>query len=50
MIELACPWCQEPVRVDFAAFVETAIVRCDSCHVVVELAEPERAEAIALAA
>ena len=50
MIELECPWCQEPARVDFAAFVETGAVRCESCRVVVELADPDVARAIALAA
>jgi hypothetical protein len=50
MIELECPWCQEPARLDFAAFVETGAVRCESCRVVVEPGEPDLAQAIALAA
>jgi hypothetical protein len=39
MIELECPWCEEPARVDLALLVQTSAFSCESCRVEVELAD-----------
>jgi hypothetical protein len=50
MIELECPWCEEPTRIDLATLTETAAVRCDACRVQVDFSGPDQPRAVALAA
>ena len=41
MIELECPWCEQPCRVDGATHVATPlVVRCDGCGVEVTVEDP----------
>ena len=50
MIELDCPWCDEPVRLNLAALTETATFRCETCRIAVEVGEPDVRPSLALAA
>jgi hypothetical protein len=50
MIELECPWCQEPSRLDFSAFgAETCTLRCEGCGVEVTVGD-QPSEALAAVA
>jgi hypothetical protein len=50
MIELECPWCEQPARLDLAVLAETAAFSCESCRVEVEFAEGDLPRVLALAA
>jgi hypothetical protein len=50
MVEIECPFCERPGRLDVAAFMsDPGSFRCDDCDVVVEVTDPRRAP-VALAA
>jgi len=50
MVQVECPWCDGPAVVESVAAPAGAVVRCEGCAVVVELAPEGIAESLARAA
>jgi hypothetical protein len=51
MIELKCPWCQEPARLEMAALsAEACTLRCEGCSVEVEIGDQPSVAFAAIAA
>jgi hypothetical protein len=51
MIEIQCPFCDEPARMDVATFVAPkATVRCEGCSIEMEIVGRDDLRTLALAA
>jgi hypothetical protein len=51
MVQIECPFCEQPCRMEVTAFTaDVASLRCDACSVEVEFEGAQESRAMAMAA